>query len=169
VPIGLKARLLNKPYPYAGGTENQLAHWKGLGRLDATNAELASAPHLPVWNDPSDGSLEERARAYLETNCAHCHNPEGRARFSSLFLEASRPMGLSTGICKHPVAAGFGAGEGLFDIVPGNPDGSILPFRMNSVDLAIRMPELSKAIVHAEGVQLVRDWIASLPAQECMQ
>jgi hypothetical protein len=78
-------------------------------------------------------------------------------------------MGLSTGICKHPVAAGFGAGEGLFDIVPGNPDGSILPFRMNSVDLAIRMPELSKAIVHAEGVQLVRDWIASLPAQECMQ
>lgn len=167
VPIGPKLRLLNKPYPYAGGVENQLAHWKRLGRLVATDAQLASAPRLPVWDDPNDGTLEERARAYLESNCAHCHNPEGRARFSSLFLEARRPPGLSTGLCKPPVAAGVGAGEGLFDIVPGHPEESILPFRMDSLGLAIRMPEIGKAIVHAEGVQLVRDWIASLNEQEC--
>jgi len=40
---------------------------------------------------------------------------------------------------------------------------------MRSVDLAARMPELSKAIVHEEGVALVEDWIASLPFQDCIQ
>jgi parallel beta-helix repeat protein len=167
VPIGPKARLLNKAYPYATGSENQLAHWKRLGRLTATDADLAAAPRLAAWNDPSE-TLEDRARAYLESNCAHCHNPQGRARFSSLFLGAHEPLGLKTGFCKHPVAAGGGSGSLLFDIVPGKPAESILPFRMSSVDLAIRMPEISKAIVHAEGVKLVEDWIASLPPQECI-
>jgi parallel beta-helix repeat protein len=175
VPIGPKARLLNKSYPYVGGAENQLAHWQRVGVLSATPEQLAAAPRLPVWDDPTDGTLEQRARGYLESNCAHCHNPQGRARFSSLFLETSRSLttpsgGLerTTGLCKSPVAAGVGSGDLDFDIVPGHPEQSILPFRMNSVDLAARMPEISKAIVHAEGVKLVEDWIASLPPEECL-
>ena len=40
---------------------------------------------------------------------------------------------------------------------------SILVFRMDSVDPAIKMPEISKSVVHDEGVALVRDWIAGLP------
>jgi len=167
LPIGPTARLLNKTYPYPTGAENQLVHWQAQGILDVTAGEIAVAPRLPVWDDPTDGTLDQRARAYLESNCAHCHSPTGRARFSGLFLEADRPLGFAVGVCKPPVAAGIGAGDDLYDIVPGAPDDSILVFRMEDLRPAVRMPELSKAIVHAEGVALVRSWVLGLPPQAC--
>ncbi len=163
VPIGPKARLLNKDFDYPGvGVRNQLDHWTDLGIL-AGAPPSGSAPRLPVWDDPLDGSLEDRSRAYLESNCAHCHSPLGPARSTNLLLEADRPLATSYGLCKPPVAAGRGAGDLDFDIVPGSPEESILIFRMNSTEAAIKMPELSRSLVHEEGVALVSDWIASLP------
>ena len=88
-PIGPKARLLNRPLDYGAGPVNQLAHWTTIGVL-AGAPDPATAPRLPVWNDPNDGTLEQRAKAYLESNCAHCHRPGGAARQSGLYLEASR-------------------------------------------------------------------------------
>ena len=49
------------------------------------------------------------------------------------------------------------------DIVPGKPDESILPFRLASTEGGVMMPELGRSTVHQEGVQLIRDWIASMP------
>ncbi len=73
------------------------------------------------------------------------------------------------GILKTPVAAGRGSGGFEYDIVPGKPDESIMMFRIISIDPGIMMPELGKRLVHQEGVELVRQWIASLsqrsPAQ----
>jgi hypothetical protein len=43
--------------------------------------------------------------------------------------------------------------------VPGQPDDSILVYRMSSLDPGAMMPEVGRATVHAEGVALVRDWI----------
>ena len=63
---------------------------------------------------------------------------------------------------KSTVAAGRGAGENLFDIVPGKPDQSILTFRMQTNDPGIAMPELGREQVHAEGVALIRDWISNM-------
>jgi len=163
-PIGPTARLLNRDLAYPSGVENQLEHWASNGFLAGLPAlPVSELPRLPVWNDPNDGTLETRARAYLEINCAHCHNPQGRARFSGLHLAASVPVGSSLGICKPPVAAGTGGGNLVYDIVPGDPASSILVFRMASVDPAVQMPELSKSVVHAEGVQLIASWIATLP------
>jgi len=51
----------------------------------------------------------------------------------------------------------------LFDIVPGTPDESILLHRMLSTEADVAMPELGRALVHIEGVSLIRDWIAALP------
>jgi parallel beta-helix repeat protein len=161
-PIGPKARLLNKSHDYAGTSENQLAHWTAAGVLVGAPAP-AAAPRLPVWNDPGDGTLEERARAYLESNCAHCHNPAGRAKFSGLWLEHDRPMGPNTGICKAPVATGAASGGFLYAIKPGHPEQSILVYRMSSALPAIKMPELSKSLVHDEGVDLVTAWIQTMP------
>jgi len=161
-PIGLQARWLNLDYDYAGGTQNQLQHWSD--RLILSGAPSpASAPRQPVWDDPLDGSVEERARAYLDINCAHCHDPAGVARFSGLFLEAERPLGSEVGECKPPVAAGAGSGGRSYDIVPGEPSDSILVFRMESLLPSIRMPEISRSIVHDEGVALVSSWILGLP------
>jgi parallel beta-helix repeat protein len=161
VPIGTAARLLNRDFDYPDGTENQLARMARLGLL-AGAPHPALAPRLPFFDDPSDGTLEERAKAYLESNCAHCHNPQGRAGFTGLHLQHDAPVDTSYGICKRPVAAGSGSLGLTFDIVPGEPDESILVARMASVEPSIKMPELSKSLVHTEGVALVAEWIASL-------
>jgi len=66
-------------------------------------------------------------------------------------------------LCKSPIAAGPATGDNEYDIVPGDADSSILVYRMESVAPAIKMPELSKSLVHSEGIELVREWIDSLP------
>jgi uncharacterized repeat protein (TIGR03806 family) len=158
-PIGPAARLLNIAHPYAGGTENQIDHWTALGIL-AGAPPSSAAPRLPVWDDPGDGTLEQRARAYLETNCAHCHNPDGRAGFTGLDLRHDRPLDGGYGICR---VSDFDQIPGLiYDIVPGDPDSSVLAFRTSSIADGIKMPELARSVVHDEGVALVRSWIAAL-------
>ena len=117
---------------------------------------------MAVWDDPDSGTLEARARAWLEINCAHCHNPDGPARNSGLDLLASQRNPTAYGIYKSPVAAGRGSGGREFDIVPGQPDKSILVFRVDSTDAGIMMPELGKRLVHKEGLALVRQWIAAM-------
>lgn len=167
-PIGPKARYLNRDLDYGDGVvANQLAYWTDAGLLAGAPGDPGAAPRLPVWNDPSDGTLDERARAYLEVNCAFCHNPSGRARFTGLYLEADRPLDARVGICKRPGSAGPGAGGLDYDIVPGEPDLSVMIYRMASVAPQIKMPELAKSVVHAEGTQIVADWIASLTGPEC--
>ena len=165
-PIGPKARLLNRDFDYGSGPENQLSHWAQIGILAGAPPDPTTVPRLPLWTDPNDGTLEQRARGYLETNCAHCHNPTGRARFTGLYLEASRPVGTpgnsAVGVCKRPGSAGAGAGGLDYDIVPGRPDESIMIYRMASVAPQIKMPELAKSVVHDEGVQTVANWISTL-------
>jgi uncharacterized repeat protein (TIGR03806 family) len=160
-PIGPKARNLNKDFNYAEGTENQLTHWTKAGVLNGA-AVPEQAPRLPVWNDPLTGTLAERARAYLETNCAHCHNPDGPARTSGLDLTAGQTDLYKWGVWKTPVAAGRGSGGRSFDIVPGKPDESILVYRMESTETGVMMPELSRRLIDDEGLALVREWIANL-------
>jgi uncharacterized repeat protein (TIGR03806 family) len=161
-PLGPKARHLNRDFAYASGAENQLAYWTRHKALSGA-PEPAQAPRLAVWNDPSTGDLDERARAWLEINCAHCHNPLGPARNSGLDLLASQKSPVQWGVMKTPVAAGRGTGGHDYDIVPGQPDASILMFRILSQDPGIMMPELGKRLIHQEGAELVRQWIAAMP------
>ena len=123
-------------------------------------------PRLPGWpsgTTPRSGTLDARARAWLEINCAHCHNPDGPARNSGLDLLASQRNPTSFGIFKTPVAAGLGSGGLSYDIVPGQPDQSILAYRIASTHPGVMMPELGKRLVHEEGVALIRQWIAAMP------
>lgn len=160
-PLGPKARNLNKPYAYPHGVENQLAYWTRIGLL-AGAPDPAAAPYVPPFDDPQAGSLEARARAYLDVNCGNCHNPRGPGRTSGLYLTVHETDPLRLGICKSPAAAGRGTGGFLFDIAPGRPDESILVFRMVSTEPGIAMPELGRQRVHTQGVDVVREWIASL-------
>ena len=104
-------------------------------------------------------TLEDRARAYLDVNCGHCHSPTGPAITSGLWLEASVKDRLKLGLCKQPVAAGKGTGNHLYDIAPGRADASVLAFRMDSDDPSVMMPELGRSVVHREGLKLIREWI----------
>ncbi|HUY32261.1 MAG TPA: SO2930 family diheme c-type cytochrome [Pirellulales bacterium] len=159
-PIGLKARHLNHDFTYAEGAENQLAHWARVGALiDAPAPD--DAPRLAAWDDAT-APLERRARAWLDVNCAHCHQPGGPAQNAGLDLLAGETDRTKLGILKPPVAAGTGSGGRLYDIVPGKPEKSILMIRILSTHPDVMMPELGKRLVHEEGVELIRQWIAAM-------
>jgi len=156
-PIGPSARQLNKS---VNGV-NQLSMLESADVL-AELPQLREIVSLPVWNNVNSGTLEERARAYLEINCAHCHRPEGPAKNSGLDLTIFSESDHSLGIFKGPVAAGAGSGGHKFDIVPGKPEESILTYRMESNDPGVMMPELGRKLAHQEGIKLIKDWIRSM-------
>ncbi len=158
--IGFRARHVNRTYPGAAG--NQLATWASRGELTGLPGPGEAIPRNAVWNDPGM-PLADRARAYLDSNCGHCHNPTGAADTSGLLLDAHTTSFRHLGFCKPPIAAGRGSGGRRFAIVPGQPDQSILVYRIESTDPAVRMPEAGRSLVHREGAALVRQWIESLP------
>ena len=71
-------------------------------------------------------------------------------------------LGPALGLCKLPIAAGSGTGGRPFDIVPGQPDQSILLHRMETTKPSAMMPELGRSLSHEEGVALVREWISAM-------
>jgi len=160
--LGPTAAQLNGSYAYAGGAANELAEWSKLGILSAAPAP-GKAPALPVWSDPSTGTIEQRARAYLQANCAFCHNPGGEARTTGLVLEYSETNPTKYGVCKPPVAAGKAAGNDQYDVVPGHPEKSILIRRVTSTEPGVAMPELERSLEHVEGVALLTAWVLGLP------
>ncbi len=155
-PIGPTAANLNGGLDGHGGS--QLVAWAKAGRLDRAPAD---APRLARWDDPA-APLADRARAYLDVNCGHCHSPAGFASNSGLYLQHDEPSPAHQGILKRPVAAGRASGSAEFSIKPGDPDGSILINRMASAEPGVMMPQFGRTIVHDEGVALLRAYVAGL-------
>lgn len=187
-PIGPKLRLMNKPIDFGDGPVNQLQNLCDSGRMtgcpdnlrvDPTSLIAANAPRLPrfdvagdpfniadIQNNNSDDrakhATEVRARAWLETNCAHCHNRKGLAGSTGVFFDVFRKVDLNYGVCKLPNTAGSSSGGRRLDIIPGNADGSILSFRLHSEDLSIQMPPIARSVNHDEAVALIDNWINNI-------
>ncbi|MGI9249956.1 MAG: SO2930 family diheme c-type cytochrome [Pseudohongiellaceae bacterium] len=125
-------------------------------------AELPPDPATPSYHFEST-DLSTKAAEYLNINCGHCHNPRGAADTSALILNGEHNTLAQVGVCKPPVAAGGGAGDLQYSIVPGAPEQSILLYRMQSAEADEMMPELGRSLIHSEGIQLISDWIANLP------
>lgn len=159
-PIGPKSRNLNRDLAYADRPENQLAKWTDRAILTGT-PDLNAAPKVPDWRDETE-DLNARARAWLDVNCAHCHRREGPASNSGLFLTWGESDPVALGIRKRPVAAGRGSGGLLFDIAPGDPDGSILLHRIESVEPGVMMPELGRSLPDDDAVRIIRSWISAM-------
>jgi uncharacterized repeat protein (TIGR03806 family) len=149
-PIGPKARNLAPDW---------LEAQHKAGRLDAVPAV---ALRVPLWEDRDHAPPALAARGYLEANCAHCHNPAGSASNSGLDLRWEQADPARLGVLKRPVAAGRGAGTFEYDIVPGDPDHSILTYRMGNLEGGVSMPELGRASVDPAGLDVVRRWIAGM-------
>ena len=161
-PIGPKIRNLNIDFVYNQVSENQLHKWVKEGILDSFK-DLSSLPRTVNYEDPHDGTLDHRARAWLDINCAHCHQRGGPAETSGLYLNLEEQDLAKLGVFKPPVAAGRGSGNRKYNIVPGRPEDSILEYRIASTDPGVMMPELNRKLVHHEGVKLIQEWIKAMP------
>ena len=161
LPIGPKVRNLNKDFAYPDGSMNQLDKWASVGYLIGLPTDN-SVPKVAVWDDPDNHSLHERAMAYLDVNCGHCHNPDGAANTSGLTLLADSEIGMALGVYKATVSAGAGTGGHTYSIVPGKPEESIMVYRMKSDNPGAMMPEIGRRMLHHEGVALVEDWIRDM-------
>ena len=159
-PIGPKPRLLNCENVYHNIHQNQLERLNDLNLVNDM-PPVDSILITAEWDDEKY-SLNDKARAYLDINCAHCHNSKGPANTSGLFLEYGETDVRKLGVFKPPIAAGRGSGDLKFNIVPGKPNKSIFIYRMESTDPGILMPESGRKLVHTEGVELIKNWIKSL-------
>jgi len=160
-PIGPSARQLSGPLSADRPGRSQLETWAEAGWLTGlpTHGQL---PPAVAWDDPATGSVEQRARLWLDINCAHCHRPQGPASTSGLFLGIHETNPLHLGIGKTPVASGRGSGNLRFDIQPGDPSASILLHRMASTDPGVMMPELGRTQPDPKALALIREWIATM-------
>ncbi len=133
--IGPTLRNLNRAVERDGSELNQLDHLQAQGIL--ADVEAASASSVPDYKDASL-SLTDRARAYLDINCAHCHSP-GR------WDEAARrdlDLRYATSLDQ----------TGLTD----KPDRVARQLRDGT------MPYLGTTLRHDEGVELVLEYLQNL-------
>ncbi len=156
-PIGPTAANLNGGLDGSG--PNQLSEWAAQHRLAGLPAD---PPKLPRWDDAA-APVADRARAYLDVNCGHCHSRAGFASNSGLYLQFGETSPAAQGILKRPVAAGRGSGGLSFAIAPGDPDASIIVHRMASSEPGVMMPQFGRSVAHDEGVALIRAYIAAMP------
>lgn len=169
LPIGPKVRYLNMDFDYGDAVENQLERWISKGLLDSSGLpDVADREKVAKFNDDVDldniqpEDLNSYGKSWLDINCAHCHSPGGKASNTSISMEYTRPISDRTGhgICADPVS---GAGSGYqYNIDPGKPETSLLVYRMSTQDSGDRMPPIGRALVHQEGLELVKKWITSL-------
>ena len=123
----------------------------------------STGSRLPRFPAPSDTNapVAQRARSYLQANCAHCHRPGGFASQSQINIDMRWETPLAdTHLCDAPRAPIPGLGD--LRVHPGEPDDSAVYKRMDTTDLANRMPLLGSVLIDPLGVQVVHDWIASM-------
>ncbi|WP_010587927.1 parallel beta-helix domain-containing protein [Schlesneria paludicola] len=162
VPLGPTAKNLNRTY-HPGDHSDQITEWIKKGLLHDAPSDRSAK--MAQYDNPTTGSVDDRARAWLDVNCAHCHNPVGSARTSGLDLRTAQLDPAKYGVFKSPVAAGKGSGGRRYDIIPGRPDESILMFRLETEEAGARMPSLARNMAHQQANELIREWIRAMPVQ----
>lgn len=75
-PLGPEIGNLDVELEHKGQKINQLKHWEVEGWLAKNNPEPAIT--VPDYTDTLV-ALDKRGRAYLDINCAHCHQPGAMA------------------------------------------------------------------------------------------
>jgi uncharacterized repeat protein (TIGR03806 family) len=163
--LGVKTRQMNHDFPYPSGvTDNELRTWNHIGLFAPSIKEedFATFAALAATNDATR-SLEDRARSYLDANCSHCHQPGGTvANFDARYGTPIESQALIEG----PVLIDQGIDRPRI-IAPHDVWRSIAFMRMNTVD-DIRMPPLARETIDQNGVELLRQWIMSLPGRSVL-
>ncbi|WP_233450972.1 Ig-like domain-containing protein [Hanstruepera ponticola] len=157
--IGPKPQNLNKDYPYNSGVMNQMAKWADFGYLeDSYPNEIETTVS---WDDPNE-PIDLRVRSYIDINCAHCHAEQSYCEYRPMRFAYNTNDDLTNmGVCVEP-DTNIG-NDYPFIMNPGDADASVVMFRISSIEEQYRMPLLGRTLQHIEGVELIREWMNSLP------
>lgn len=162
--LGVTTMQLNHDHDYGDKNSgsvvaNQLATFDHLGLFTKPlPAEPEKLRRLDDYRNPSVPTAD-RARAYLQANCSHCHRKwgGGNAEFQLL---STLPLE-HTGILNiRPIHGAFSLNDPRY-VVPGHPERSTLLYRMTLTGLG-RMPHIASNIIDQEGVSLVAEWIRQM-------
>jgi uncharacterized repeat protein (TIGR03806 family) len=163
--LGVKTRQLNRDFTYPSGvTENELHAWNRLGLLDK-NLDEADLKKLPALANATDTkrNLADRARSYLDVNCANCHRPGGTVAFFDARYD--------TPLARQNLIDGRVLIDQRIDgarvIAPNDTWRSILFMRANTTE-AFKMPTLARNTIDVQGMALLRQWIESLPGPKVL-
>jgi uncharacterized repeat protein (TIGR03806 family) len=164
--LGVKTRQMNCDFLYSGGVkDDQLRAWNHAGLFEPrlNENDLGGYAKLAAADDGSR-SLEERARSYLDANCAQCHRPGGTvAYFDARYDTPLAGQGLIDGQIL--------INEGLDNarvIAPNDRWRSVAFLRMSTLE-ALKMPPIAHQRLDPEGLALVRKWIESLPGPAVLE
>ncbi len=162
-PLGLSTGQLNRETRRDGASVNQLRLFEEMGLFARPLG--ASPDGLARTADPYDASanLDRRARAYLQVNCAHCHQ-NGAGGTATIWLSDDLPVGKMNLVGAKPGQGAFGISDARL-IRPGDPEGSVLLYRVAKLGGG-RMPRLGSNSVDERGVALLGDWIASMSSSD---
>jgi hypothetical protein len=160
--LGVNTRQLNGSftYPATGITDNQIRTLNRLGLFSPAinEANIAGLAKLSALTDDS-ASLEQRARSYLDANCSQCHRPGGIGNFDARY---DTPLA-SQHLVNFPASVTLGF-DNVRMIAPGDLRRSIIYDRIDTNAPTIKMPPLARNRIDTAAVQLMADWINSLPA-----
>ncbi len=158
--LGVKTRQLNRDFTFPSGTTgNELHFWNQLGLFDTNldGVDLKNFPTLARADDPTR-ALEDRARSYLDVNCAQCHRPHGTVAYFDARYD--------TPLARQNLIGGRVLIDQRIDnphiIAPNDRWRSLLYVRANTVE-AFKMPPLARNTIDVAGMNLLRQWIESLP------
>jgi uncharacterized repeat protein (TIGR03806 family) len=159
--LGLDTAQLNRDIVYASTNRmsNQLETLDHIGMFAAPLVQpAAEARRLsdPSGTDP----IEDRARAYLHANCAHCHRPMGGGQ-GNMDLRYTQMLH-DTNTCNAANTQGPVNGAAKI-VLPGDPQHSIMSARMHATD-SKRMPPVAVSVTDPVGTKVIDDWITSLTA-----
>lgn len=152
--IGFTPDQLSYRWDYGPATENQLVALTDVGLLEP------AAPVATRLVDPEsdEATLEERARSWLHSNCAHCHRPGGWGAGTGMDLRIERPLA-ETRLCGE--RTDYYGLFGPYRIEPGFPMESGLYRRLTAEGLE-RMPPVGVSVIDPTGEEVIRRWITRL-------
>lgn len=161
VALGPETAQMNREftYPQTGRTHGQLETFDAIGMFASP---LQGDPAtLPALVDPYDIGADPalRARAYLHSNCANCHQPGGPTPVN-LDVRHTTSLADMNACDVMPTAEDLGIDMARI-IAPGNADRSVLVERMKLRD-ENGMPPLGSTIDDVEGWLVVTAWIQLL-------